>query len=303
MLGGLNDQYRSMYDKIINTTKEYLLYKPLVEDKYDLLFTGAYTPLVLDETTGRYNGWFESESGHLSCFVGGMYALGSKVFDRPEDLETAKKLTDGCVWQYSSMITGIGPEGMSPAVCKDINNCEWNETEWRHQVAEEHAKSNHWFELRLQRALNPDLESDASSITFPVAVDNPEFGTWGAHTKRQVDGAVEAAKDTVSNAADNLLAKIAEPLAGDAQALVKPKTNSQQGTPTKPEDAPAAKTAAGSPTPTKPRETWDQIMDEYIREEKLPPGALSIKDRRYILRSVPSHPSLHSPSPFLHPHH
>ena len=279
-----------MYDKIINATKEYLLYRPLVEDKYDLLFTGSYTPLTLDETTGRYNGWFEADSGHLSCFVGGMYAMGAKVFDRPEDLETAKKLTDGCVWQYSSTTTGVGPEDITPAVCKDMNNCEWNETEWRHQVAATHAKANHWFEVRLQKALNPDLESDESSVTFPAAQDSPDFGSWGAHTKRQLDSALDIGKAAMNGAAENVMANLVEPLVKTAETPVKPKTDSMPGTPTKIDNVPAAKPVAAVPALEKrPPETWDEIIDEYIREEKLTPGLVAIKSRSYILRFAPFH--------------
>lgn len=54
---------------------------------------------------------------HLTCFVGGMYALGSKVFNRPGDLDHARRLTNGCVWAYNITATGVMPEHFSVRRC------------------------------------------------------------------------------------------------------------------------------------------------------------------------------------------
>jgi len=47
---------------------------------------------------------------HLTCFIGGMVGMASKIFDIKGDLEIAKKLTDGCVWAYGSMPSDIMAE-------------------------------------------------------------------------------------------------------------------------------------------------------------------------------------------------
>lgn len=39
-----------------------------------------------------------------------MLAIGSKVFDRPEDLEIARRLLDTCVTMYRTTPTGLSPE-------------------------------------------------------------------------------------------------------------------------------------------------------------------------------------------------
>ena len=45
-----------------------------------------------------------------SCFVPGMLAIGSKILDRPKDLEVAIKMGEACYWAYNVTTTGIGPE-------------------------------------------------------------------------------------------------------------------------------------------------------------------------------------------------
>lgn len=52
--------------------------------------------------------------------------MGAKVFNRPEDLKLAAKLTDGCVWAYSNMPTGVAPESFHLHECKD-KECKWQD--------------------------------------------------------------------------------------------------------------------------------------------------------------------------------
>ncbi|CAO3597767.1 unnamed protein product [Absidia cylindrospora] len=47
---------------------------------------------------------------HLSCFVPGMLALGSKTFDVPEDLMIAKGTLEACMHLYRTSDTGLGAE-------------------------------------------------------------------------------------------------------------------------------------------------------------------------------------------------
>lgn len=72
---------------------------------------------------------------HLGCFVGGMVALGAKLFSEPSDLETARKLVDGCIWAYNIMPTGIMPEVFHVLPCPAGNSssaeqCAWDEEVW-----------------------------------------------------------------------------------------------------------------------------------------------------------------------------
>lgn len=70
------------------------------------------------------------EMTHLTCFIGGMYGLGGKIFGREDDIETAKKLTDGCVWAYQSTPSGVMPEWSHLIPCPTLDECEFNETLW-----------------------------------------------------------------------------------------------------------------------------------------------------------------------------
>ena len=70
------------------------------------------------------------EIAHLTCFIGGMFGMGGKIFNREKDIETAKQLTDGCVWAYQSTTSGIMPEYAHIMPCPTLDKCEFNETMW-----------------------------------------------------------------------------------------------------------------------------------------------------------------------------
>lgn len=59
-----------------------------------------------------------------------MYGLGGKLFSREGDIETAKKLTNGCVWAYQSTLSGIMPEAEHVVPCSSLERCEFNKTRW-----------------------------------------------------------------------------------------------------------------------------------------------------------------------------
>ncbi|MCJ1461897.1 hypothetical protein MMC07_000496 [Pseudocyphellaria aurata] len=128
LLGGLEDVYRTMYEKAIETVKKYLLFRPMIPDERDILLSG------LVRTTGDLENpndiALKPEGTHLTCFVGGMFAVGAKIFDRTDDLVLAQKLTDGCVWAYESTTTGIMPEHYLAAPCEGLEKCAWNETKY-----------------------------------------------------------------------------------------------------------------------------------------------------------------------------
>lgn len=63
---------------------------------------------------------------HLACFVGGMVALGSRISNSAKELETAGKLTDGCVWGYDNTPSGIMPDFSHVELCQDPASCVWS---------------------------------------------------------------------------------------------------------------------------------------------------------------------------------
>ncbi|KAK1972584.1 family 47 glycosyl hydrolase [Colletotrichum sublineola] len=126
VLGGLEPKYKTMHIKTVEAVKKWLLYRPMVPKERDILFSAKVMTSGDPENDLRT----EYEVTHLTCFIGGMFGLGGKIFDRPEDIEIAKKLTDGCVWAYESMPSGIMPEGATVVPCASTESCPWNETLW-----------------------------------------------------------------------------------------------------------------------------------------------------------------------------
>ncbi|TQN71821.1 Endoplasmic reticulum mannosyl-oligosaccharide 1,2-alpha-mannosidase [Colletotrichum shisoi] len=126
VLGGLEPKYKTMHIKTVEAVKKWLLYRPMVPSERDILFSAKVFTSGDPENDLRT----EYEVTHLTCFIGGMFGLGGKIFDRPEDVEIAKKLTDGCVWAYESMPSGIMPEGASVVPCASMQSCPWNEALW-----------------------------------------------------------------------------------------------------------------------------------------------------------------------------
>ncbi|KAK3305835.1 glycoside hydrolase family 47 protein [Chaetomium strumarium] len=126
LLGGLEPKYRAMHEKVADAVREYLLFRPMAEGDPDVLFSAkAYSS---DGTAKKMS--YEWEVTHLTCFLGGMFALGGKLFDRPGDVDIGRKLTDGCVWAYEVMPTGIMPEYAMVLPCKSPDACPYDQAAW-----------------------------------------------------------------------------------------------------------------------------------------------------------------------------
>ncbi|PGH03329.1 hypothetical protein AJ79_07407 [Helicocarpus griseus UAMH5409] len=125
LLNGRNQQYKNMYEKAIETAKKHVFFRPTTENGDDILISGsAYVG-------GKTLAVLKPEGQHLTCFVGGMVTLGAKVFNRPEDIDIGRKLTEGCVWAYKSMPSGVMPETFEVVVCEDpTTNCQWEPKSW-----------------------------------------------------------------------------------------------------------------------------------------------------------------------------
>jgi mannosyl-oligosaccharide alpha-1,2-mannosidase len=123
MLGGLLEQSRKMYEIVMEVAQKYLFFRPLNPKNEDLLISGELS------VTGDGQVGLAAKGQHLGCFVGGMVGIASKIFSRPEDLEIAKQLANGCVWAYESQVTGIAPEIFTLIQCEP-DDCEWSEEKW-----------------------------------------------------------------------------------------------------------------------------------------------------------------------------
>ena len=126
MLGGGSDAYKKMYEKAIDVATRMLFFRPRTKDGDDVLISGS-----LLAGSERRSATLQAEGQHLTCFAGGMVALGAKIFNRPDDLEVGRKLTEGCIWAYRAMPTGIMPEIFRAVPCREgATSCKWNPRDW-----------------------------------------------------------------------------------------------------------------------------------------------------------------------------
>lgn len=134
LLGGLEERYRTMYEMAAESTIKNLLFRPMIRDekRYILSAGQAKVSEKKDPTSDKTD--LQPEGTHLTCFAGGMFAIGAKVFDRKDDIDIAWKLTDGCVWAYEATSTGIMPESFLAIPCPNMDDCPWNETLWHEKL-------------------------------------------------------------------------------------------------------------------------------------------------------------------------
>lgn len=128
LLGGLTKQYQEMYEDSMEPIKKYIFFKPMTPDNADILVSGAARALGDSNEDLRVSK--EAKGQHLGCFTGGMVGIGSKIFDRKEELDVARKLVDGCIWAYNHTQTGIMPEVFHMVPCPEEGSCEWDEASW-----------------------------------------------------------------------------------------------------------------------------------------------------------------------------
>lgn len=128
LLGGVDDTYKNMYERAMDTAIKYTLYRPMVPGDPDMLGTG----FVRSEEGKAY---LNPEFQHLSCYAGGMFALGGKLFEKSDQVSIGRKLTDTCVWAYKASPAGIMPETSHLYKCENMTDCTWNEQVWKDDVA------------------------------------------------------------------------------------------------------------------------------------------------------------------------
>jgi mannosyl-oligosaccharide alpha-1,2-mannosidase len=318
LLNGQVDRYRTMFEKSIDAANENLIFRIMHPDeKRELYGSGELGK------SDRYNSenW-KAESTHLTCFVGGMFAMGSKIFDRPKDLDIAAKLTDGCVWAYESTASGIMPEAMILSQCTSRKSCPWNETQW-------------WFDI------DPDAESRAEVYKEQMQVYSSQLVELASMTKSAASGPqTPAAAAAGSGSTTTLTGARAEVTGPQEGARAPPKGFDPHARPPNPKvmtnnkskdpkdiraprpDKPKEKRAPPNyvedrnedpPTPTideseaafiapsividAPPPVWSpnkpMTREEWVKaridEDRLSPGMKSIVDNRYLLRyAMPS---------------
>jgi mannosyl-oligosaccharide alpha-1,2-mannosidase len=118
-----------MYERVIETANKHLFFRPMTPDQSKILLSGT---AKFRKSVGDIK--LDSEGQHLTCFTGGMVAIASKIFNRPQDFKIAEQLVDGCIWVYNSTVTGIMPELFRMVACEDRENCPWDRSAWQFAV-------------------------------------------------------------------------------------------------------------------------------------------------------------------------
>ena len=235
LLGGLKEQYKTMYEQAMDVVKKNLLFRPMTPEGNDVLITGD---MEAWETYAGRRTQLKPQGGHLACFAGGMLAMGGKSFGRKEDIELGSRLTDGCVWAYEVTNTGIMPELFMTIPCEDAKHCPGNQTLYDDAIDPTYSMRMESYQQRLEKAGFADDDDDASTDV----------------AKRQVS-------------ADD---------AGDG----KDSQSSSMGAST------TWSSSAPVYTPPAPL-SHEEYVKKRIEEDRIPPGIVSMRDKKYILRYVP----------------
>jgi len=119
LLGDQLPQYREMYSRSIEAAAQRLFYRPLTPDNEDILISGTARNLATGPQT-------ETTAQHLSCFAGGMLALGGRLTGNESHVNMGSKLTHGCIWLYKSGPRGLLPEACTLTACPDAASCDWD---------------------------------------------------------------------------------------------------------------------------------------------------------------------------------
>jgi mannosyl-oligosaccharide alpha-1,2-mannosidase len=271
LLGGQLDNYKTMFEKAMDAANNKLIYRIMIpNEKRELLAAGDLS--VSPYTTSPFMAHYVT---HLTCFAGGMFAMGAKIFDRPADLEIAAKLTDGCVWAYESTATGIMAEKMQAVACDSRKSCPWNETKWWEAVDPQADVRQEMFREETRR-YNINLEKLAASKTAAAAATKVEDDKARAVVTAAQQGSREPPAGFDPHAAEK------EP--------EKKKPLEKREEPAKPEEAtftppPVVEEPELSP-PVQPL-GLEAFAKQKIELAGLKPGVKSLDDTRYILRYAP----------------
>jgi mannosyl-oligosaccharide alpha-1,2-mannosidase len=316
LLGGQVEKYRTMYEISAEVMKEHLIFRPMLPNNDDILFSGKRW-VSAQEPGEPLTTELEPEYAHLTCFAGGMFGMSAKIFDKPKDLEIAAKLTEGCVWAYNMTATGIMPEAFEGIACESRKDCPWNQTlyyetldpNFEHRM-EQYKEAMVNYEIKVKSASSWYDEQMQAYMESPTPIPVPvktgialsaaePTAVGSVLDKRQLTDLEYAAPAPAQNESPH----VDPDPAGDAESPTKVQPELD---------------AVEEPMPSKVTPTFPAIYspavplshEDYVKtrleEERLPLGVTRIKAREYILRYVHPSPPLsystqasltHAPSP------
>ncbi|KAK3388477.1 glycoside hydrolase [Sordaria brevicollis] len=132
LTGGREGRYEGMSKGWMEKADRELFFRPMVPGEEEVLMIG--TADVVSNGDGQEEVVLNPESEHLGCFVGGIYGLAGKLFRRPEWVnDIGAKITNGCVYAYRAMPTGMMPERYNMIPCASRENCKWDKQIWERE--------------------------------------------------------------------------------------------------------------------------------------------------------------------------
>ncbi|PSK53959.1 Mannosyl-oligosaccharide 1,2-alpha-mannosidase IC [Elsinoe australis] len=280
LLGGLEDKYRKLYENSIDVATKYLLFRPQTPDDADILIAGDWEGW-LEAETGKVNGTLKPESGHLACFAGGMYALGAKIFDRPQDLKIAARLTEGCVWAYAATKTGIMPEGFELLPCESKTSCEWNKTAY-YEALDPYAESRlrSFEDSEISKKMGDEMSKKIDELKAP----NLDMGSSDSVSTKSSKPDTEPDPKSLDKTLSKPDAKNPQNIADDADAAPEQKNPQKisDDTPRSPLDrrqlsesdevTPVAPRVGGAKSLTSDEEDEDADLTDGPADDNIRPG-------------------------------
>jgi mannosyl-oligosaccharide alpha-1,2-mannosidase len=131
LLGGLEPVYQKLHGDSAKMINKYMLFRPMLpesEHGEELLYCGNL------QATSPENTLLDTEMQHLTCFIGGYFALAGRLFKDESQVQIGARLTEGCIYAYNKMPTGVMPEIFDMVACESRTSCPWNTTQWEEQV-------------------------------------------------------------------------------------------------------------------------------------------------------------------------
>lgn len=261
LLRGRTGQYERMYKSSAKAIRETLLFRPMIKDSTRKILFAAKHELDPKANDAKKE-VISYEITHLSCFVGGMFALGARLFGIKEDLELAKQLTDGCVWAYSSMPAGIMAETATIVPCPDLKVCKWDQKKWHD-------------------ALDPDIKERITAVDQWNEKQKEIYESSKSLAIKEAAVADEgiAAERTPAAKAESSQDRVERSLSDEVPSATTSFLDYEQ------RDEDGAEFATG-PIEFVPKTAFshDRYVQARIQEERLPPSYTKITARHYGLR-------------------
>ncbi|KAK4239541.1 glycoside hydrolase [Achaetomium macrosporum] len=146
LLSGGDPRLPVLTQTFMDAAKRHLFFRPMIppsdlssnnnnNNNNDILISGT---VHIDQQTGEPH--LDPETEHLTCFIGGTFALAGRLLHSEEDVRVGAGLTRGCVYAYRAFPRGLMPERFRMVPCKHDDDevmkkkkgkaCKWDEDRW-----------------------------------------------------------------------------------------------------------------------------------------------------------------------------